>query len=66
MTLNFIAGLFVWLFLGIPLAGFLLWILTAPFRAMRNAADRRRQQGPKLRDGGGIGWEVPPVRDDRR
>lgn len=43
--MNTLVGAIVWLFLGVPLAGFALWILTAPFRAVRNAARRRHEDG---------------------
>lgn len=50
MNINMIAGALVWLFLGVPLAGLALWILTAPFRAVRNARRNRQPSERQWRD----------------
>lgn len=42
--MDMIVGAIVWLVVGVPLAGLALFILTAPFRAARNAARRRRDR----------------------
>lgn len=41
--MSMIIGTLVWLGVGVPLAGFALWILTIPFRAARAFTRRPRR-----------------------
>lgn len=42
MNLDMLAGALVFLFIGVPVVGFLLFLVTAPFRAAANAVKRRQ------------------------
>lgn len=41
MTVEMLVGLVVWLFIGIPVLGFVVYVLTAPFRALSRKRNER-------------------------